>query len=81
MVGMARIELATPPMSTRAAAANLLISLIYPLVEVELANKKGFQQRFGFKLHQSNTVGLFSSLQVCTTECGCSVAQSFPVQR
>jgi hypothetical protein len=55
MVGVARIELVTPAMSTRVAPANPLIFRVYD--ELDLTNENAIRQSFEFTLDQSNTAG------------------------
>jgi hypothetical protein len=58
MVGVARIELATPAMSTRAAPTNLLIFRASNKAENPICpTKNAIRQCFEFTLNQSNTVG------------------------
>ena len=70
MVGVARIELATPAMSTRAAPANLLIFQGFRMRhEGVLANMEAILQRLEFNLNQANTVDAILLLSQCSTAC------------
>ena len=57
MVGVARIELATPAMSTPAAPAKLLIFHDFSVEQTpDLASLEAVSQPSKFTLNQSNTV-------------------------
>ena len=57
MVGVARIELATPAMSTPATHANLRFVGLFGREMHRLPNNTMFRQAFEFRLSQSTTAG------------------------